>query len=102
MKQESLERAVEINDRLMQLEIEKDALIDILPPTQEALKERNQKNYYGKRIYGRIQSLFRKENGKMSFKGLEYKLEVTNDDVMAMYELRKTETERLIKELETL
>ena len=102
MNNETLQRANEIKDRLKQIEKEKDLLIDFLPPTQKECRKR-----YGR--YGRLMRIFHANNETekkkwINLAGTNYQncLEVTNDDIRAIYELRNKEQKELEKEFEQL
>lgn len=101
MNDETLQRANEIKDRLKQIDEEKDLLIEFFPPTKENCRKKG--------MYGRIMRLFHaneeaEKKKWINLAGTNYQncLEVTNDDIRAMYELRNVEQKELEEEFERL
>lgn len=101
MNDETLQRANEIKDRLKQIDKEKDLLIEFLPPTKENCRKEGR--------YGQLMRLFHanteEEKKKwINLAGTNYQscLEVTNDDIRAMFELRNVEQKELEEEFRQL
>lgn len=101
MNDETLQRANEIKARLEQIDKEKKLLIEFLPPTKENCRKKG--------MYGRLMRLFHaneeaEKKKWINLPGTNYKscLEVTNDDIRAMFELRNVEQKELEEEFKQL
>lgn len=102
MNDETLQRANEIKARLKQIEKEKDFLTEFMPPVKEVCREKEGR-------YGRFFRLFHAKTEEekkkwINLTGTNYQscLEVTNDDIRAMYELRNVEQKELEEEFKQL
>lgn len=99
MQNETLERANRIKKRIDQLDSEITKLFDFMPPTRDTIKEKRPGRF------GWIMDIGKRKNNSKEETVMKIgyrEIEITNDDIRAMMDLRTREIKELKQELEEL
>lgn len=101
MQEETLKKANEIKKRIEQLDKEIERLFDFMPPTRDAIKEKRPDRFGWILEIGRRKKKSNPREETIMKMGYR-EIEITNDDIRAMMNLRLNELKELRQEMEEL